>query len=494
MIKIFRRFYAKLSALFLLLLLILGIIQIMVTLDSYRDFVKESDQRLNYHLARDLAEQFRPFLTDSLNYGAIEHTIHDLMVMNPHVEIYLLDQQGNLLAYFAEPEKIKRMAVDITPVGAYLDEERQARLPIYGDDPRSVDRVKTFSVAPIMIGGQKPGYLYVILGGEQYDSACAMIRESYITQTSAISLVITFLFTGVVGLILFFLLTKRFRDMTAVVREFKQGNFRQRITVQSNDEIGQLGTAFNQMADTIVANMDELKQTDLLRRELIANVSHDLRGPLASMQGYLETILIKESTLSSEERRRYLETVFKNVRLLSKLVDELFELSKLEARQTRPTFEPFSMEELAQDVVLKYQPQVEKQRVSLQLSPPKHLPMVLGDIAMIERVLCNLIENALHFTPEHGEITIALHQKNGRLFVSVSDTGCGIPTDDLPHVFDRFYRVEKHGGVSAGTGLGLAISKKILETHDSNITVESTVDVGTTFSFDLMTDRIAVNT
>lgn len=486
MMRILNSFYSKLSVVFLLLLSILGLIQILVTLNSYREFVLESDQQMNRSLAVDLANQFRPFLVDSLDYSPIEHTIHDLMVMNPRVEIYVLDQQGNLLAYFAEPEKIKRMRVDMRPVLAFLDDANPTPLPIYGEDPKSLDGTKTFSAAPMDIGGIDAGYLYVILGSEQYDSASAMIRESYITQTSAIGLAITFLFTGIAGLILFFLLTRRLRDMTSVVLGFKQGNFSQHISVRSGDEIGQLGLAFNQMAVTIMANMDDLKQTDRLRRELIANVSHDLRSPLASMQGYLETILIKEPDLSPEDRRRYLETVFRNVQMLTKLVGELFELAKLDARQTSPVLEPFSIEELAHDVVLKYQNQAEKQHVSLKIAPPQQLPRVIGDIALLERVLSNLVENALNVTPGNGVISIQLRREPARVCVSVSDTGCGIAAEDLPHVFDRFYRGDRQEpGPSGSTGLGLAICRKILESHGTIISVVSSVAEGTTFSFEL---------
>ena len=355
--KFFRGLYWKISAIFLVLLSILVVVQILVSVHSALNFVKESDQKLNRGLARALAEKFSPFLKDSLDYAAIEHAIHELTVMNPRVEIYLLSNEGTILAYFAAPDKIRRKVVNIEPVERFLREKDRLHKPIYGDDPRSADRQKMFSAAPIVIGSQQPGYLYVILGGEQHDSALDAVKGSSILRITASSLIITFIFTGVVGLILFFLLTRRLRAMTAAVREFEKNNFQQRIPVKSNDEIGQLGKAFNQMADTIVANMEEMKKNDGLRRELIANVSHDLRSPLTSIQGYLETILMKESSLSAERRQRYLETILNNATMLSELVAELFELSKLDAKQTTPKPEPFSVAELTQDVVLKFQPQ-----------------------------------------------------------------------------------------------------------------------------------------
>jgi len=281
--------------------------------------------------------------------------------------------------------------------------------------------------------------------------------------------------------------------VTAVVQRFREGDWRQRVHAPSADEIGQLGEAFNQMADTIVANVGQLEQTDRLRRELVEGISHDLRSPLTSIQGYIETILLKEPTLSADERRRYLETVNQNVVFLSRLVDDLFELSKLEARQTVPQLEPFSIEELAHDVVLKYQPQAEARQLRLVAPDPQELPLVSADVAMIERTLDNLIENALRYTPPEGEIRIDLSRQQDRVNVAVSDSGSGIPAEDLPYIFDRFYRVDRslsghpdsEGGTGAGTGLGLAISSKIVEAHHSQIDVRSGVDEGTTFSFAL---------
>jgi signal transduction histidine kinase len=313
-----------------------------------------------------------------------------------------------------------------------------------------------------------------------------MIRESYIIQTTAISLTIILLLTGIVGLALFRLLTKRFHQMTATVKQFEGGNFSQRIAIRSKDEIGQLANAFNRMADTIVANMEELKRTDDLRRELVANVSHDLRSPLASMQGYLETVLIKDATLPPEERRKYLQIIFDNTQMLGTLVSELFELSKLEAKQVQPKCEPFSMAELAQDVVMKFKPQAEKLRIDLHAALPKDLPSVAADIGMIERALSNLIDNALRFTPGGGAVKVELQNHDDKVRVAITDTGCGIPAEEIPLVFERFYRVEKsRGRSSGGAGLGLAIAKRILDLHESEISARSAHNAGTTFAFDL---------
>ncbi len=489
--NILRTLYGKISAAFLVLLIVSGLVQTWVSVHSSMEFVNESDQKLNLNLAADLAKEFTPFLHDSIAYGDIMHTMHYMMVMNPRVEIYMLDGNGKILAFFAEPGKtVKKDYVNLAPIRKFLYGTHD--MPIEGDDPRNLGRTKPFSAATIDIGEKIHGYLYVILGGEQYDSAAAMIKESYIIRTTAISLTVILLLTGVVGLILFAFLTKRFRAMTEVVKQFERGNFSQRVQIKSNDEIGQLAKSFNRMADTIAANMEELKRTDDLRRELVANVSHDLRSPLASMQGYLETILIKDETLQAGERRKYLQTIFENTKMLGTLVSELFELSKLDARQIQPKAEPFSIAELTQDVVMKFKPQAEKLRVNLQAALSKDLPMVHADIAMIERALSNLIDNALRYTPEAGTVKVDLQNHHGKVRIVISDTGCGIPVEEIPLIFERFYRIEKSRArgsgpkpLAGGAGLGLAIAKRILDLHDSTISVQSVVNVGTTFSFEL---------
>jgi len=485
---LWRNFYLKISIVFLGLLLCLGLVQIWLSVNSSMAFVRESDQALNKHLARDVAKKFEKFLTDTVDLAGIEHLIHDLMIMNPRVEFYLLDDEGKIIAFFAEPQKkVKLQYLNLDPIHQFLAEE--AELPILGDDPRNIGLEKPFSAARLQIGPDIDGYLYIILGGEKYDTASEMVKESYIFKTMSGGFAVTLIFTAIVGLLAFGFLTKKFRKMTRTVKKFEAGDYSQRIDIKSEDEIGQLANAFNQMADTIVANMEELKRIDKQRRELVANVSHDLRSPLASIQGYLETILMKDATLSADERKKFLNTIYDSSISLSQLVAELFELSKYDAKQIQPHPEPFSITELTQDVFMKFKPQAESRNINFYMNFPKDLPMVIGDIGMIERALSNLIENALRYTPEKGTVKIELSRKGDKISIIVQDTGYGIPEDELPRVFERFYRVEKsREKASGGTGLGLAIASKIVELHNDNIAVESEVNKGTSFSFSLSTD------
>ncbi len=240
-----------------------------------------------------------------------------------------------------------------------------------------------------------------------------------------------------------------------------------------------------------LAEVEQLKnrlqeENVYLRRELIANVSHDLRSPLASLRGYLETLLIKEKSLTAGERRSYLEIAARQAEHLQTLISELFDLAKLDFQGYQINPEPVHLGELAQDVMQKFRLAAQKKRVTLSTDIQPEVGYVRADIALIERTLENLLENALAHTEPDGRIRLAVLPHDGRVTVEVSDTGSGIPAADLPHIFERFYRVDKaRTRDSSGSGLGLAIVKRIVELHNSEIRVQSSPAEGTTFWFAL---------
>lgn len=242
-----------------------------------------------------------------------------------------------------------------------------------------------------------------------------------------------------------------------------------------------------------LAEVEELKnrlqaENIYLRRELIANVSHDLRSPLASLRGYLDTLLIKERTLTPDERHNYVTIAVRQAEHLQSLISELFDLARLDFQGYRINPELLHLGELASDVLQKFQLAAKEREIDLQLGVSGDVGFVNADIGLIERTLENLIENALAHTPPHGLIELSLAAQDGAVTIRVSDTGSGIPAADLPHIFERFYRVDKaRTREASGSGLGLAIVKRIVELHASEIKVESTPESGTTFWFALRT-------
>jgi signal transduction histidine kinase len=298
-------------------------------------------------------------------------------------------------------------------------------------------------------------------------------------------------FSLLAALLVFNFLTRRLRVLAVAVDRFRDSGFTQPVRLPSanptGDDIDRLGAAVQEMSERIAEQLHLLEQTDERRRELLANVSHDLRTPLASMQGYLETLMLKHGTLSPEEERSYLEVAAKHSERLGGLIRDLFQLTKLEAHELQPQCESFSIAELVQDVVQKFKLSADKRGVDISSRLVVQHAQVHADIGMIESVLQNLIENAMRHTPAGGAVRVeVVPLDKARVAVRVVDSGRGIPSDQLAGIFDRYYRVNRGESSDAGgTGLGLAITRHIVDLHEGRIHVESVAGRGTTFSFDL---------
>ncbi|MEJ2686541.1 MAG: ATP-binding protein [Gammaproteobacteria bacterium] len=486
----FKSLYARISAVLVGVLCVTGALYIAITLYSTRLYQEQVEQKLNRTLAHNLVAEKGLTLRDGkFDKTLLKEIFSTYMAVNPSIEVYLLNRHGRILAYSAPPGKVKRIRVNLKPVYRFLDHDNM--LPIVGDDPRDPTGRKIFSVAPIGPAVDPDGYLYVILGGEQLDSVAGLLQSNLIGRLSVTTVVASLALGALFGLVLFHLLTRRLRRLDSAMAAFQASDFEDPAAARaldpgSQDEVGRLGTTFQHMAERITAQVQTLKQTDSLRRELVANVSHDLRTPIASLQGYLETLLLKDSTLTPEEKRHYVEVAIRHSERLGQLVTELFELAKLDSGQTRVNREPFALGDLVQDVAMKFQLQAEHKDVALSADVPRELPLVSADIALIERVLENLLDNALRHTRPGGEVQVSLQHSGARVGVRVTDNGAGIDDRDLPHVFDRFYQAHPGKGEAAGTaGLGLAIAKRILDLHDSPIRVASGSETGTCFDFHL---------
>lgn len=488
--------YGKLASVLFGLFCLIGAVTVVLTLYSTRLYFQEVSQKLNKTLAERMVSEQVLMQDGRVNDAALKDIFHQLMVINPSIELYLLDPHGTIVTFSASPEKVKRPQVSLDPLQRFLSGSED--FPILGDDPRDKTRKKVFSVFPIeTLSGSIEGYLYIILGGEEFDSVMRMLEESYILRLSVWTVGAILVLTLLAGLVCVKLLTRKLNSLAFAMETFKRNEFPQQAdisppsqtqgeVVRHGDDIDVLERTFVQMADLIRQQVHQLKETDQLRRELVANVSHDLRTPVTSLQGYLETLVLKEGTLSPEDRQRYLDIAVAQSKRLGELIGELFELAKLNSQEMKPRLESFALGELVQDVVQKLRVIVEAKQVTLQAKLGEALPPVQADIGLIERVLDNLIENALRHTPPQGRVMVMLRLLGDRILVQVSDTGCGIAANDLPHIFDRYYQVGKHQQPGdTGAGLGLAITKRILELHGSTIEVESVINQGTTFSFHL---------
>jgi signal transduction histidine kinase len=484
-----KRLHYKLSLATLVIVLLLGAAFYWIDRNSVRLYHEELSQRLNASLAMYVVNA-GPLLQDGeVNHEALAILARRAMVINPTAEIYLLAPDGMILGHAFDDVVVD--SVHIAPVTDLLSGTQP--LPIKGIDPRNPGARKIFSAFPVTDtnGDAAPaGYLYVVLGGSQYEAIAAEVAGSDRQRMIGAGILLIVLAAFVAGTLLFSLLTRRLRRLTAEVSAFTDGQFESdgppAATAESQDEIDQLRDACHYMAETIRKQLLTLQDNDRLRRELVTNISHDLRTPLTTMQGYIETLIIKDESLDAGTRRKYLEIAGKHAAHLGRLIQDLFELAMLDASRVTPEFEQFSLTELIQDVAHEFELQAREANVSLIVEPPTQTVSVFADISLIQRVLENLVGNALKYTPDSGRVTISVQPSQAAVDVSVADTGPGIPADILPHIFDRFYMgAPADAGGNRSMGLGLAITKRILELHGREIRVVSEEQRGTRFQFDL---------
>lgn len=481
------------TQLFLLLILFgscIGVVVYTVPL-----FMQELNQRLNIDLADNIVKEKKLIIDKKVNQKAMKAVLNGMMLVNPGIEIYITDPTGKILAYSAPKGALKRNTISMQPFKEFLSNKNHFNLPVLGDDPRSDKTNKVFSLAPIKNGDKTEGYLYIVLGGETYDSIFKLLESSYLLRGGVVAVLVSVLIASFIGFLLFRYITRRVYILSNAMEDFKKTDFTRqallpkRFDGRKGDEIDQLGSTFLHMSERIIQQVKLLKHNDNSRRELIANVSHDLRTPLASLQGYLETLLLKHDSLTESEILDYIQTSYESSQRLQKLISELFELASLDNNDATLNFEAFSMSELAQDVSQKFKLHAENKGIKLETKIPERPVFVSADIGLIQRVLENLIDNAIKYTPKGGEVEIELNIGDSKIATIIRDTGQGISKHDAQHVFERFYRVEKHRDQD-GSGLGLAIVKRIMQLHDSSISVSPAPNKGTIFSFDLPCARI----
>jgi two-component system OmpR family sensor kinase len=483
---LFHTLYARLGTALLALLVAVGTLYALVTVFTTQRYMQELTQHFNRDLAKRIVDDRNLVAAGRLDRQALKETFRAYMVINPSIEIYLLDLEGRILSFSADPGKVKRQRVDLGPIRAFMTGEG---FPLLGDDPRSHDRRKAFSVTPVPSSTAPEGYLYVVLRGEEYDSAVQAVQESYVLRLSAWALAGSLGFALLAGLMLFFLLTRRLRRLSTAIQVFQQSDFSERPDKSLNnrvgsDEIGELYSTFQAMADRIIDQLELLRGQDQKRRELVAQISHDLRTPLAVLHGYLETLEKQQGGDTQEVAREFLGTALHQSQRLKRMVEDLFELAQLEARDSPLQTEPVSFAELAQDVVQKFQPLAAQKGVLLNMPPPTEACLIDADIAFMERLLDNLIDNALAHTPKGGTVDLVLAiTPDDRVCVQAMDTGEGFEEAELPRLFESFFRGDSQLSNKQHAGLGLAIAQRIVQLHGGEIRAENRPEGGALIQF-----------
>lgn len=282
-----------------------------------------------------------------------------------------------------------------------------------------------------------------------------------------------------------FLITRQIvapvRALSQASRRIAAGRYNERVKLAGEDpndmdELGQLAQDFNHMAEN-------LERTEALRRQLIGDVSHELRTPLTAIKGSLEALI--DGVLPAEPET--FEQIYQEADRLQRLVNDLQELSRVEAGAFKLDLQPLLLADIVKTTTIRLERQFAEKGVRLEIDIPSDLPGIMADADRLSQVLFNLVGNALQYTPSGGQVTVAARRQRDEVQVSVQDTGIGIAAEHLPHVFDRFYRADRsRARVSGGSGIGLTIAKHLVEAHGGRILAESLGEgMGSTFMFTL---------
>ncbi|NRB37433.1 MAG: HAMP domain-containing histidine kinase [Pseudomonadales bacterium] len=485
-----RTFYSKLSLTLVLAFIVVACILLFFTQRLTTNYQNEVEQKLHVNLAEHIVNDNSLLKNGEIDQQGLKKAFHSMMILGPSFEFYIIEPDGQISTYSADVGKVKRSAVSVDPIHNFLFAKK--RFPILGDDPRSLEKQKIFSVAEIRDNGELVAYLYIIIGGELYDGVTDLLSGSHLTQLSLWALSAMLLFTLAVMLITFFLLTRPLKKLSQDVKNYSESGFVSDANSfaqwdgNSRDEVDVLGRHFSAMAEELNTQYRKVKSIDELRRELISYVSHDLRTPLSSLQGYLETWQLKHHDLSAEQSEELIATAMKNAQQMSRLVEQLFELAHLDGDNVHINKEPITIAELAQDVLQQKSLEAANKIVTLDVSPKDPSIIVWADIEKLERVLHNLLDNAIRHCDSGDKVSVNFSQQGGDTVISVSDSGCGIKEEDMPYIFDAHYRASNTAtGKGLNSGLGLAICQRIMQLHGSEIAVWSKLGKGTTFSFHL---------
>lgn len=270
------------------------------------------------------------------------------------------------------------------------------------------------------------------------------------------------------------------------------GDFKPRLPLQGNDELGILSRQLNETGQKLQAMFEELERehaemekVERVRKDFVVNVSHELRTPLASIQGYTETLL--DGAINDQENNvRFLQIIQQNAERLGRLTADLLTISRVELKTQRFQFASYRIQDLLEDCIASLLPVAEKKRIRLSLEAGEGNAEAFCDSEAVHQIMSNLIDNAIKYTPEGGDVRVLTSRRDSGVEVRVADSGMGIPAEDLPRLFERFYRVDKaRSRELGGTGLGLAIVKHLVKAQTGDVWVESEVGKGSTFAFTL---------
>ncbi|WP_459195466.1 sensor histidine kinase [Wukongibacter baidiensis] len=443
-----------------------------MTILLINSFINES-LRINYTNEKKIslltqsniiADRLSPYISE-IDSKYVNEVVTDI-VMKLSIElksrVMISDRNGKILIDSfdtLEGERLNEEELSLALLGKNV--ANQHYLQKYG-------RV-IYVAVPIISKGRILGAVFISSSLEEIFASIKGTMHKFMVLSFfslAITAFISFIFADIIS--------KPIEKLTEAVRRMAQGKFNQKVEVYGNDEISDLGRAFNLMTT-------KLDQVDKQRREFVGNVSHELRTPLSSIK-ILSESLIHQEHAPEEIYKEFLRDIDSEVDRLNKIIDSLLYLVDLEKEDIHLDYQLIYVNYLVQKVIGSLKPLADKKNIEISFEEKVRIQVML-DKFKIQQSLINILANAIKYTPENGKVEVEIYAEKDNFVIKVKDTGIGIPEDELPFIFDRFYRVDKaRDRKTGGTGLGLSITQQLIALHQGEIKVESVVNEGTTFN------------
>lgn len=486
----FKTIFSKLIVLFISIIIISFSVTGVMLFYFLNNFVYAQKESLLTQNAEYISRIFTEEYVPNINDPRVEMGFKNILAVCQSQTgswLWIVDPDGKITFYL--PDKAEYLPRKL------IDESRRLRLP----DKRQYNKVM-LSGADIV---KEKGDFYGLFEGESYliiqkqlnykdaagnvQVAGALYLNLPMPQVRSlqwdiyslflISMSVSVLIAGVLAYLFSVRISRPLKAINNAAKVIASGEFEKRLNINSKDEIGELANSFNNMV-VALQNLEEM------RRGFIANVSHELRTPMTSIRGFIEGIL--DGTIPQERQNNYLAIVRDEANRMNRMVNDLLDLARMEAGEVKLNLVEFNINELMRRSIIKVESLIIQKNLSIEAVFEREEMFVYADMDSIERVILNLLHNAVKFTPHDGKIILRTSYHKGKVTVSIEDSGIGISKDEISRIWDRFYKSDKSRGQDkTGTGLGLAIVKNIISEHEQEIWVESELGAGTKFTFTL---------
>ena len=462
---------------FLILTLLITVMVNSYAADAKRDTLSGAAE----NAAAFLGGRMPANSTDKEGFSRMIRTMSDdanrvmsaISSVDEDLSMLVADRDGNVLLVTGDE---RRIDTGVTVPRAVLDDVNSGTVVSGNGDLGGVLSDACFYCAvPVLASGNDEvcGTVFACSGSDRQDALLGVVIKTVIIGS---------LWVMLAALVAVYFITEKvigpLRDMSDMAKSFSAGNFEARVPVRGHDEVAELATAFNNMAGS-------LSQLETMRNTFMANVSHDLRTPMTTISGFIDNIL--SGAVPPEKQPYYLDLIRTEVQRLARLVTSLLDISRIQAGDRKFEMKPFDVCEMARLILISFEQKIEQKKLDVAFECDEERMIVLADHDAIYQILYNICDNAVKFSRKGGALSVSLHVvEAGRVCVSVYNEGIGIAKEDLPFVFERFYKADKSRGLDkSGVGLGMFIAKTIIDAHHEKIWVESEPGDWCRFSFTL---------